>query len=465
LRLSHARTAISADFDDPNLVSCAGLAPVLALAERCGLRELLDGRLRIAAEGGANATAKVMALVAGMLAGADSISDMDLLRHGGMRRLFDQVRAPTTLGMFLRVFTFGHVRALDGIASRLLARLAAATPILGGADQLMFLDLDDTVRATYGYAKQGAGRGYSGVNGLNALLATLSTASSAPVIAGARLRRGATNSVRGATKLLADALATGKRAGAGGTLLMRADSAFYTAEIVATCRRAGARFSITARHTRSIRTAIAGIDEAAWTPIRYPQAVWDDDAGRWVSDAEVAETSYTAFTGRRRSEQVTARLIVRRVRRLNPDAAPTGEAAQGELFAAYRYHAVFTDSTMATLAAEATHRDHAVVEQVIADLKDSALAHLPSGDFHANSAWLACAMIAHNLARAAGTLAGAIHAKARTGTLRAQLIGVPARLARSAGRLVLHLPTDWPWEPGFDELFRQALHDPLPAAA
>ena len=140
---------------------------MLALAERCGLRELLDGRLRIAAEGGANATAKVMALVAGMLAGADSISDMDLLRHGGMRRLFDQVRAPTTLGMFLRVFTFGHVRALDGIASRLLARLAAATPILGGADQLMFLDLDDTVRATYGYAKQGAGRGYSGVNGLN----------------------------------------------------------------------------------------------------------------------------------------------------------------------------------------------------------------------------------------------------------------------------------------------------------
>ena len=156
------------------------------------------------------------------------------------------------------------------------------------------------MRATYGYAKQGAGRGYSGVNGLNALLATLSTASSAPVIAGARLRRGATNSVRGATKLLADALATGKRAGAGGTLLMRADSAFYTAEIVATWRRAGARFSITARHTRSIRNAIAGIEESAWTPIRYPQAVWDEDAGRWVTDAEVAETRYTAFTGRRR---------------------------------------------------------------------------------------------------------------------------------------------------------------------
>ena len=465
MKLSHARSAISADFDDPNLVSCAGLAPVLALAERCGLRGLLDGRLHIAGEGGANATAKVLALVAGMVAGADSISDMDLLRHGGMSRLFLGVRAPTTLGTFLRSFTFGHVRALDGIASRMLARLAAATPILGGADQLVFCDLDDTVRATYGYAKQGAGRGYSGVNGLNALLATLSTVGSAPVIAGARLRRGATNSARGAVKLLADALATARRSGAAGTLLVRADSAFYTAEIVAAARRAGAAFSITARHTRSVRAAIAGIDEAAWVPIRYPHAVWDDDEHRWVSDAEVAETTYTAFIGRRRAQQVTARLIVRRVRRLDPDAAPAGETAQGELFAAYRYHAVFTDNPMPMLAAEATHRDHAVVEQVIADLKDSALAHLPSGNFHANSAWLACVMLAHNLSRGAGALAGALHAKARTGTLRARLISIPARLARSAGRLVLHLPRDWPWEPGFDELFRRALHDPLPIAA
>lgn len=465
MELSHARRAVTAHFDDPNLVSCAGLAPVQALAERCGLRGLLDGRLRIGRPGGANATAKVLALVMGMVAGADSITDMDLLRHGGMGRLFAGVRAPTTLGTFLRSFTFGHVRALDGIASRLLARLATAAPVLPGRHQLVFLDLDDTVRATYGYAKQGAGRGYSGVNGLNALLATLSTATSAPVIAGARLRRGATNSVRGATKLLADALATARRSGAAGTVVVRADSAFYTAEIVAAARRAGARFSLTARHTRSIRTAIAGIDEAAWTPIRYPHAVWDDDEGRWVSDAEVAEISYTAFTGRRRRERVTARLIVRRVRRLNPASAPAGEATQGELFAAYRYHAVFTDSTMSMLAAESAHRDHAVVEQVIADLKDSALAHLPSGHFHANSAWLACAMLAHNLTRAAGALAGMLHTKARTGTLRVQLIGVPARLARSAGRLTLHLPTDWPWEPGFDELFRQALHDPLPTAA
>jgi hypothetical protein len=153
---------------------------------------------------------------------------------------------------------------------------------------------------------------------------------------------------------------------------------------------------------------------------------------------------------------------VRRVRRLNPTTVPAGQA---EMFAVYRHHAVFTDSPEPMLEAEATHRDHAIIEQVIADLKDSALAHLPSGRFTAHAAWLACAAIGHNLTRAAGALAGILHARARTGTIRAQLIRVPARLARSAGRLVLHLPRDWPWEPGLDELFRQALYDPLPAAA
>lgn len=127
MRLSHARRAISARFDDPNLVSCAGLTPVLAVAARCGLARLLTERLRILARGGANATAKILALVAGMIAGADCIDDMDLLRHGGMSRLFTDIRAPSTLGTFLRVFTFGHVRQLDAVAAALLARLAAAT--------------------------------------------------------------------------------------------------------------------------------------------------------------------------------------------------------------------------------------------------------------------------------------------------------------------------------------------------
>jgi hypothetical protein len=414
VRLSHARRAISARFDDPNLVSCAGLVPVLALADRCGLARLLAEQLTIAAKGGANAAAKVLALVAGMVAGADSIDDMDLLRHGGMARLFTGIRAPSTLGTFLRCLSFGHVRQLDAVAARLLARLVAATPVLPDADQLVFVDVDDTVRQTYGYSKQGAGRGYTGIKGLNALLAVVSTPMSAPLIAATRLRKGSTNSARGAAKLLADALGTVRRAGAAGLVIVRADSAFYGYDVVAACRRAGARFSVTARLTPTVVKAIAGIDEQSWTPIRYPNAIYDEDEQRWISDAEVAEVEFTAFTNRRKSQHVTARLIVRRVRRLNPATAPSSKAGntgnggkQGELFAVYRYHAVFTDSTESTLDAEATHRDHAIVEQVIAELKNGPLAHLPSGIFTANAAWLVCAAISHNLTRAAGALAAA----------------------------------------------------------
>jgi len=462
VRLSHARWAISARFDDPNLVSCAGLVPVMALADRCGLARLLTERLTIAAKGGANAAAKILTLVAGMVAGADSIDDMDLLRHGGMGRLFTGIRAPSTLGTFLRCFTFGHVRQLDAVAAGLLARLAAHTSVLPDADQLVLVDIDDTVRQTYGYAKQGAGRGYTGIKGLNALLAVVSTPTSAPLIAATRLRRGATNSARGAAKLLADALATVRRCGATGLVIVRADSAYYGYEIVAAARRAGARFSVTARLTPSVIKAIASIDEQSWTPIRYPNAIYDEDEQRWISDAEVAEIEFTAFTGRRKAQHVTARLIVRRVRRLNPRHVPAG---QSQMFAVYRYHAVLTDNPEPMLAAEATHRDHAIVEQVIAELKNGPLAHLPSGVFTANAAWLACAAIAHNLTRAAGTLAGGRHRRARTTSLRAQLIATPARIAHSAHRQVLHLPRDWPYEPGLDELFRRALHDPLAAAA
>ena len=469
MRLSHARRAIEARFDDPNLVSCAGLVAVMAMADRCGLAALLAERLRITVKGGANTVAKVLALVAGMVCGADSIDDMDLLRHGGMGRLFADVRAPSTLGTFLRLFTFGHVRQLDAVAAGLLARLAHATPVLPDADQVVFVDIDDTVRQTYGYAKQGAGRGYTGIKGLNALLAVISTPISAPLLAATRLRKGSTNSARGAAKLLADALATARRAGASGLLLVRADSAYYGHDIVAACRRAGARFSITARLTPTVITAITSIEEQSWTPIRYPNAIYDEDEQRWISDAEVAEVGFTAFTGRRKRDHVSARLIMRRVRRLNPAAAPTrttGKAGkQGELFAVYRYHAVFTDSPESMLAAEATHRDHAIVEQVIAELKNGPLAHLPSGIFTANAAWLVCAAISHNLTRAAGALAGGRHSRTRSGTIRAQLIATPARLAHSAHRQVLHLPRHWPYETGLDELFRRALHDPLPAAA
>jgi len=457
MRVSHG---VSVVFDDPNLVSCAGLAPVLGLADRCGLTGLVAEHLSLTAQGGANAHLKVPALVAGMVAGADSIDDMDLLRHGGMGRLFTGVRAPSTLGTFLRCFSFGHVRQLDAVASRLLVNLAAHTPLLPDADQVTFVDVDDTVKATYGYAKQGAGYGYTGVKGLNALIATVSTPTSAPVIAATRLRKGSTNSARGAARLVADALAVAKRCGADGLVLARMDSAFYNADVAAAVGRAGARFSITARMDPAVKAAISTIDEQTWTPIEYPNAIWDEDEQRLISDAEVAEIDHTAFTSRRQADQVTGRLIVRRVRRLNPDSVGAGQA---ELFTAYRYHAVFTDSALELIAAESHHRGHAVIEQVHADLKNGPLAHLPSGSFAANSAWLVCAAIAFNLTRAAGCLASTFHARATTATIRTHLIAVPGRLARSARRLVLHLPRDWPWEHPWGDLFTAACGPPAPA--
>ncbi len=453
MRVCHDFSAV---FDDPNLVSCAGLAPVLQLAERAGLQRLVGEHVRLGEPGGVNAHLKLPSLVAGMVAGADSIDDMALLRHGAMRRLFTGVRAPSTLGTFLRTFTFGHVRQLDAVASRLLINLAGQAPLLPGADELAYVDVDDTLRQTYGYAKQGAGRGYTGVKGLNALLAIVSTPSSAPVIAAARLRKGSTNSARGAHRFVADALITAKKAGASGVLVLRADSAYYGHDVIAAALRQGARFSITARQDKAVRAAIAGIDPDTWTAIKYTDAVFDEDSQQWISDAEVAEIGYTAFSSKTKAKHITARLIVRRVTDMNPDN-------QSELFTAYRYHAVFTNSPLPMLAAEKAHRAHAIVEQVIADLKNGPLAHLPSASFAANSAWLVCATIAFNLTRAAGTLASAFHAKATTGTIRAQLITVPGRLARSARRLTLHLPTAWPWQQAWEHLTTAANSPPIPA--
>ena len=217
---------------------------------RAGLIDLADHWLTVPGGAGHAAGLKVSALVAGMVAGADSIADMAVLRHGGMHRLFAGVRAPSTLGTFLRSFRFGHVRQLDAVGSRFLTDLARRAPLLSTGAEVTFVDIDDTVRQTYGYAKQGAGYGYTGVKGLNAFLATASSASSAPVIVATRLRKGAANSARGAARLVADALVTTRSCGAAGTVVLRADSAFYGRDVIAAARRAGARFSVTARMDR-----------------------------------------------------------------------------------------------------------------------------------------------------------------------------------------------------------------------
>jgi Transposase DDE domain group 1 len=451
VQLSHAAPVRSARFDDPSVVSCAGLVPALALASRAGLAGLVDGLLTVAGGAGVGAGAKVTALVAGMVAGADSIADMDLLRHGGMARLVTGVRAPSTLGTFLRSFRFGHVRQLDAVAARFIAALARHAPVIIAAAPVSYLDLDDTVRATYGYAKQGTGYGYTGVKGLNALLATVCTASSAPLIVATRLRRGSANSARGAARLVADAIKTTRSCGVTGTMVLRADSAYYTHDVAAAARRHGVHFSITARKDRAIAAAIAAIPDHAWTPIRYPRAVFDEQLQQWVSDAEVAEVSFTAFTSKPKRLQLSARLIVRRVRDANPDHLQRN--AQGELFRVWRHHAIFTDSPLPMLEAETDHRRHAIIEQVIADLKAGPLAHLPSGSFAANSAWLVLAAIAFNLTRAAGALASTFHAKATTATIRAHLINLAARVVRSARSIKLRLPTAWPWATSWHRLF------------
>ena len=229
------RSVVSATFDDPNLVSVAGLVPVMRIALDAGLHRLSDEHLTVPTDKGANPGSKVASLVAGMVAGADSIDDMAVLPHGGMRRIFNRIYAPSTLGSFLRAFTFGHVRQLDAIASRLLINLTKLTPLLGdttgdgdGDTSMVFVDVDDTIIEVHGHAKQGAGFGYSGVRGLNALISTISAASFAPVIAASRLRKGNTGSPRGAARLVADTLATAGRTGlAGRPVLVRANSAFY----------------------------------------------------------------------------------------------------------------------------------------------------------------------------------------------------------------------------------------------
>jgi Transposase DDE domain group 1 len=466
MRLSHTRPVVAATFDDPNLVSAAGLVPVMRLAQAVGLAELVDERLTVPSDKGANGGGKVTALVAGMLAGADSIDDMALLRHGAMGRIFNRPYAPSTLGSFLRCFRFGHVRQLDAVAARLLAGLAARTPVAAGIDGPVLVDVDDTIIEVHGYAKQGAGFGYTGVRGLNALIATVSSGQAAPVIVAQRLRKGGCGSPRGAARLVADALATLVRLrspAVTGRVLVRADSAFYGQPTIAAALRAGADVSVTVRLDPAVKAAIAAIGQDAWQPIEYTDAVFDEQTGRWISRAEVAEIPFTAFTSKKKAERVTGRLVVRRIPDLNPNTDPR----QGSLFTIWRFHPFFTTSDpdlLDTVAADTTHRGHAIIEAVHADLKNSALAHLPSGTFTANAAWLVLACIAFNLARAAATLTGPRLAKATTATIRRTLITVPARIACSARRLTLHLPATWPWQTAWTQLFTHTCGPPLPAA-
>jgi hypothetical protein len=333
MQSSHAATAVDVAFDDPNLIADAGLVPVVALAEQVGLPELVGEHpaiLDAANSAGANPVAKVMSLVAGMVAGADSIADVDRLRHAGNHLVFEQVRAPSTVGTFLRAFTHGHVQQLNRVLRESLVALCVRVDLLPGADQVVFVDLDSTHRQVYGYAKEGAAVGrHKGKKTLHPLIASVSTPLSRPVVAGIRLRKGKSADVRGAARFLAETLAVVTRIAPTATIVVRADSKFYTSKVVAAAARYGASVSLTTGSNPDVNATIAAIDDTAWTAICYPQAFVDTETGELISDAEVAEVPYTAFASKPAKIQAHGRLIVRRVKRKNPASV---DAGQDELF-------------------------------------------------------------------------------------------------------------------------------------
>jgi Transposase DDE domain group 1 len=453
---SHAWRADSAVFDEGNLVSHAGLVPVLELAEQAGLSRLLDEHVRFVDErvksGAAKATPKLTSIIAGMPAGADSIDDLDVIRSGGMKKLFGGVYAAATLGIFLREFTHGHTRQLSAVLRRHLVALALRTPVLAGIDDRVFIDIDSLLRPVYGHAKQGASFGHTKIagktilrRGLSPLAATIATPKAAPVVAAVRLRAGRAGSAKGAASMLTEAINTAKAAGADANdILVRGDSAYGNGKVITAVVKAGARFSFTLTKNEAVNAAIAAIPDQAYTPVHYPGAVTDPDTGELISDAQVSEVEYTAFADTR--HRITARLIVRRVLDAN---------TQDPLFPVWRHHPFLTNNTEPTAEADITHRQHAICETVWSDLIDGPWAHQPSGSFPANAARSILAAITHNLLRAAGTLTGtARYAVARGATLRTHLINIPARLARPQRRPVLHLPVHWPRADDWRTLWR-----------
>jgi Transposase DDE domain group 1 len=418
-------------FDDERVVSDAGVVLVATLAQRLGLEALAGEvvRLRRDLPGAANAGRKVMALLYAMLLGADSIDDADVLRAGQARRLLGGwIPAPSTLGTFLRAFTFGHVRQLDKLLGEALERAwkLGAGP---GEDRLV-IDVDSFVGQVCGRLKQGAAYGYTGLLGYHPLLATRADTREALHI---RLRKGSANTQKGALRFIEELIARVQRAGAAGEKLLRADSGFWSTKAFERLEKAGWRYSIGVRMQKGIAAAVEAISEDAWRAIDYPEG----------GEAQIAETIYG---GRR--------LIVRRTRLLGPQAA---------LWPDWRHFAFITNRTEEIALVEAEHREHAVVEQVIADLKDQALAHFPSGQFNANGAWAVLACLAHNMLRWTQLLGLSDTTVRAARTLRRRLIGLPGRLTSHARGFTLHLPARWPWRTSFTEALERIRA--LPATA
>ena len=404
-------------FDDERAVANAGVVLPGVLAGRLGLEALIDQTVDLGDRAGAaHPGRKVMTLVSAMALGADCIDDCDLLRAGQTRAVLGhEVSAPSTLGTFLRAFTFGHVRQLDRVLAVCLSRAwaAGAGP---GADRLV-VDVDSFVGEVFGSEKQGAGYGYTRKLGYHPILATRAGTGEVLHI---RARKGSANTSRGALRFVEELIPRVARAGASGEKLLRADSGFWNVKIMTRLQSAGWTYSIGVRQQTPVKTVISAIPEADWQALPdYPE----------TGEAQIAETMLGA-----------RRLIVRRTRLVG---------AQAELWPDWRHFAFVTNRTDALGLVEAEHRGHAVVELAIRDLKDQALAHFPSGKFLANAAWTVIAALAHNLLRWT-TLIGLPDTTIPTArTLRRRLLTVPGRLTRTGRRVTLRMPARWPWHTQF----------------
>lgn len=405
-------------FDDDRVVCDAGIALVATLAGRLGVEHLAGRfvRLRCDRPGAHNAGRKVMALIYAMVLGADCIDDCALLRVGRTRRLLGGwLPAPSTLGTFLRAFTFGHVRQLDRVLDQTLRRAWRAGA--GPGDERLVIDVDSFVGEVHGYRKEGVGFGYTKQRGYHPMLA--SRADTGEVLH-VRLRKGQAASPRGVVRFVDELIARVRRAGAVGEKLLRADSAFWNNKLIARLENAGWRYSISVRLQLPVKDALAEIPESAWTPLQdYPAD----------GEAQIAETTIK-----------DKRLIVRRTRLVG---------AQAELWPDWRYFPFITNRIEALATVESEHRQHAVVELTIRDLKDQALAHFPSGRFNANSAWTVIACLAHNLLRWSALIGMPGETVRAARTFRRRLLQIPGRLTRSARQWTLHLPARWPWQGDF----------------
>jgi hypothetical protein len=413
--------SVGVEFDDERLVANAGLVLIATLGRRLGIEQMVDKMVRLGERAGAAQPGrKVLTLIHAIAAGADSIDDTEVLRSGGTEALLGhKAMAPSTLGTFLRAFTFGHVRQLDRVLGEAIKRAWAAGA--GPGAKRLVIDIDSFIGEAKGRLKQGASRGYTGKRGYHPLLAT--RAGTGEVLH-ARARKGAAHSARGALRFCEELVARVRRAGATGELLIRADSAFYSGKVIGYLEAKGCLYSISVTQHKRMAERISQIPESAWQPVPdYPE----------TGACELAETTY----GERR-------LIVRRVHL-------HAQEEQTQLFAYWRHFAFLTNRSEDMHTVDAEHRQHAEVELAIRDLKDQALAHFPSGSFAANSAWTVIACLAHNMVRWVGQLGLEDETWRTARTIRRWLIALPGRVTRTARRFTLHMPARWPWQEAFIE--------------